>query len=79
MSAEAYVRKREEGGGQSSLSADVKFPSSNLSDNLNNFKQATLENHWFTEQTGSRGASVVFEQAPVPLPKTYFTSASKHE
>lgn len=38
-------------GGVSSLSADFKFASSDLTDNLNNFKQASAGNHWFTEQT----------------------------
>lgn len=47
-SAEAYMRGR---GGVSSLSADFKFASSDLTDNLNNFKQASVGNHWFTEQT----------------------------
>lgn len=60
MSAEAYGEREE----PSSLSADFKFPSSDLADDLNNFKQASLGNQWFAELTGSTSASLLVETSP---------------
>lgn len=65
-----------EGGGQRSLSADVKFPSSDLADNLNNFKQASLGNHWFTEQTGSTSASLLVERGACAPTEIQFLSCT---
>lgn len=71
VSAEAYGERRGGAGVQSSLSADFKFPSSDLTDNLNNFKQASLGNHWFTEQTGSTSS---LKQAEVLLLQFNFSA-----
>lgn len=56
MSAESIWRERERE--RSRLSADFKFPSGDLAENLNNFKQVSRGNHGFTEQSGSSSASL---------------------
>lgn len=70
MSVEAYVRG-EGRGGESSLSAD--FASSDLTDNLNNVKQASRGNHWFTEQTGT---SLLVEKGPQGPKEIQFLSST---
>lgn len=73
MSASVCLRRRERGE-RSRLSADVKFPSSDLADNLNNFKHVSLGNRWFTEQTGSTGASLLAGRGPQAAAEIQFLS-----
>lgn len=60
-------------GGVSSLSADFKFASGDLTDNLNNVKQASRGNHWFTEQTGT---SLLVEKGPRGPKEIQFISST---
>lgn len=76
MSAEAYSERgeREESGAIYLLTSNSP-PVTSLK-NLNNFKQASLGNHWFTKQTGSTSASLLVKTGPCVTTAMQFFSCT---